>query len=1127
MSGNRCNFGVLGSTLSHYIQNIDTSNTVDGKPIYYWVGEHDKQIPDDAGYVGVVNSTNITVRDLTLTKNGQGVLFAYTNNSMIENVTASDNCKYGIHLHYSSNNNIAGNTASDNSLYGIYLNYSNNNTLSDNTASEHGSGIYLSSSSNNTLTNNTANSNSGVGIRLEYSSNNTLTNNTANSNCNYYISPSFGCGIMLFHSSYNELTDNTANSNCMEGIFLRFSGNNTLSNNTASNNGYDYDYGFGIRMSSSSDNMLTNNTASNNTDYDFYSYEDAYNNTVKNLAIASYPTTISFTYDNGVGLKGVTKPPEPDPAEKMNISKYVNATEVTANSWMFLNVSYNDADIAGVEESTLRLWKNNGSWHEVEGSGVNEAENYVYANITEFSIFAPLGSTPSAGLNCTCGDICVNKTGWWRDGDVFQISLEPLWAAVNSSAAGETICVKDGTYNENVDVTKQLTIRSQNGSSNCIVNGSFTVSANTGTNPVTVTGINCTQVNFTYSVVNPVPIIVSNCVVQTVEVDHLPPHNYTIENSTVELYVTFNYGAGGDAGFHILKNCTIKGSICFVHAYVSGAVTNSIEDCTIGGEIDFAHGSGFINNTVNDCQVAGDISLRIGNNATNMITNNTVQGDIVDRSGACWTTIAGNILPHGNISDRSGGSGPVESEFIEKNQLLNGVIVSKAGSVTIRNNVINCSKKFNGILTESGGPTNIIGNSVTIPYFAPSAYPDEDVCAIRTIAGPGVVTNNTLSGGTYGIHDGSGALLVFNNSITNTHIGVYTQGRAEYKDNIITNCVGDGMILAGVVLGPITGNTVTNNGGSGIVLQQENDCIITGNTASNNTGWDFYSDESSHNNTVENLTIASYPTTVSFIYDNGVGLKGVETAPGDPAGKVNIGKYVNATNVTADSWLLMNVSYSDTDISGVQESTLRLWKHNGSWNEVGGSGVNEAENYVYANITEFSIFAPLGNALAAGTPNITSYAPDTPVNDTICTWRTFNVTVNQTVNVTWYLNDTPLHTNESVTDAYCTLHAEVVGEHNVSAIADNANGKDVQVWVWNVARLCGDVASYPNGNGKVNMGDVTRLLNNVSHPGNPVYVCNAWASDCRCNGIRNMGDVTLLLNNVSHPTNPRYVLDCC
>ena len=84
------------------------------------------------------------------------------------------------------------------------------------------------------------------------------------------------------------------------------------------------------------------------------------------------------------------------------------------------------------------------------------------------------------------------------------------------------------------------------------------------------------------------------------------------------------------------------------------------------------------------------------------------------------------------------------------------------------------------------------------------------------------------------------------------------------------------------------------------------------------------------------------------------------------------------------------------------------------------------------------------------TPKITSFAPPPPVNDTVCNWRTFNVSVDQTVDVSWYLNNTLQHTNVGTKEASYTLHAEVVGEHNVSAIATNENGTDMQTWVWNV-----------------------------------------------------------------------------
>ncbi|CAD6494273.1 MAG: Periplasmic copper-binding protein (NosD) [Candidatus Argoarchaeum ethanivorans] len=153
MSGNTYNFGVYSYSLSGYTQNIDTSNSVDGKPVYYWINLRDKQIPDDAGYVGVVNSTNITVKDLTLSHNSKGVLFVYTNNSKIENVNTSNNY-YDIYLYSSSNNTLTNNTASNNNR-GIYLSHSsNNNTLTNNTANSNNDGIYLDSSSNNTIYNN-------------------------------------------------------------------------------------------------------------------------------------------------------------------------------------------------------------------------------------------------------------------------------------------------------------------------------------------------------------------------------------------------------------------------------------------------------------------------------------------------------------------------------------------------------------------------------------------------------------------------------------------------------------------------------------------------------------------------------------------------------------------------------------------------------------------------------------------------------------------------------------------------------------------------------------------------------------------------------------------------------------
>jgi len=237
MSGNRYNFGVYGYSLSDYTQNIDTNNTVDEKPIYYWVSQQDKQIPNDAGFVGVVNSANITIKDLTLRNNAQGVLFAYTEHSRIENVNASNN-DYGIHLEHSSDNTLQGNIANSNNDYGICLWVSSDNTLQGNTASNNYPGICLGYSSDNILSNNIVNSNNWCGISIIHeSSNNRFTNNTATNNRR---------GINLFSSNnntlyYNNLIDNTNYNAYDDGINTWDSGSegNYYSDYTGTDNNTD------------------------------------------------------------------------------------------------------------------------------------------------------------------------------------------------------------------------------------------------------------------------------------------------------------------------------------------------------------------------------------------------------------------------------------------------------------------------------------------------------------------------------------------------------------------------------------------------------------------------------------------------------------------------------------------------------------------------------------------------------------------------------------------------------------------------------------------------------------------------------------------------------------------------
>ena len=190
MSHNSQNFGVGGYTLSDFSQNVDATNTVDGKPIYYWVNQRDKRIPADAGYVAAVNSLNITVENLNLKNNREGVLFAYTTNSTIENVNVS-NCSYGFKLHNSNRNTIVSNVVS-NGEEGIRLQSSGNNSIIRNTMIKntgyeyHAAGIHLIYGSSGNVINGNAMSENYCGIRFT-SSNGTIVQHNNFVNNTYQV----------------------------------------------------------------------------------------------------------------------------------------------------------------------------------------------------------------------------------------------------------------------------------------------------------------------------------------------------------------------------------------------------------------------------------------------------------------------------------------------------------------------------------------------------------------------------------------------------------------------------------------------------------------------------------------------------------------------------------------------------------------------------------------------------------------------------------------------------------------------------------------------------------------------------------------------------------------------------
>ena len=259
---------ILGDNLNHWnTQTIDTSNTVNGKPVYYWKNRTGGTVPSGAGEVILANCTNVIVESQNLSDGSVGVELGFSNNTTISNNNASHNGLAGVFLEHSSNNIISNNTASNNWI-GIVLDYSSNNKLSNNTMVKDGIVIYGDALKHwNTHTIDTSNTVNGKPVY--YWKNRTdgtvllgageviLANCTGVTVERQNVSGG-SVGVLLGFSSENTIINNSASNN-WDGIYLYSSDSNTISNNTASNN-----YWYGIRLESSSNNSIHTNTAFNN-----------------------------------------------------------------------------------------------------------------------------------------------------------------------------------------------------------------------------------------------------------------------------------------------------------------------------------------------------------------------------------------------------------------------------------------------------------------------------------------------------------------------------------------------------------------------------------------------------------------------------------------------------------------------------------------------------------------------------------------------------------------------------------------------------------------------------------------------------------------------------------------------
>lgn len=214
---------------------IDSNNSVNGKPIYFYSNQEDLSNNNisDAGQIILVNCSGTHFSNFNVSHGSVGLTLFYCNFSKIENISSSHNQRDGIFLYFTNYTSIIGSIMDGNSGSGIYI-YSCNKTILIN---------------------------------------NSIINND-------------GAGIGIYHSFFSYISNSTLMNDETSGIFLFSSDNNTIVNNLIADNGWDDIH---IREGSSANLIYKNNFLS----LTFNVWDEGSTNMWDNGSIGNY--WISYT----------------------------------------------------------------------------------------------------------------------------------------------------------------------------------------------------------------------------------------------------------------------------------------------------------------------------------------------------------------------------------------------------------------------------------------------------------------------------------------------------------------------------------------------------------------------------------------------------------------------------------------------------------------------------------------------------------------------------------------------------------------------------------------------------------------------------------------------------------------
>jgi len=260
MLNNTRTFGISGEELSQFVNDIDLSNMVNDKKVYYLLNKESLTIDPvsfpDLGALILVNCKDVTVQNLDMQNNHVGVhMVGAVNSTITYNAVGSNTV--GIWLQFSRDCVISRNNVTQNTDCGVRVDGSNNILVLENDVEQNGDDSQL--------------------ITMVNSNNSTITGNTLENRL-YYSLP---CGIYLESSNYTNINNNsqTGTNGTLSGIVLKGSSHNLIQSNTFT----DSAPGIWIQEDSNYNNITENTFSTDNGSHGVSLYASYFNELSDNI----------------------------------------------------------------------------------------------------------------------------------------------------------------------------------------------------------------------------------------------------------------------------------------------------------------------------------------------------------------------------------------------------------------------------------------------------------------------------------------------------------------------------------------------------------------------------------------------------------------------------------------------------------------------------------------------------------------------------------------------------------------------------------------------------------------------------------------------------------------------------